>query len=81
MTEDTRISLRVGEDVPEKLSELAGGVKKMGDYLTTLVRQIHAGQATVGEPGDLDLVTAGFKHLSAKVKELEARLQQVEQRG
>jgi len=78
MEESTRLSVHVPADVPAKLAELAGGVKKMGSYLTTLIRQAHAGQVDVGAPGDLDLLTAGFKHLSAKVKELEARLQQVE---
>ena len=78
MEEMTRLSVHVPADVPGKLSELAGGVKKMGGYLTILIRQAHAGQVEVGAPGDLELLTAGFKHLSAKVRELEARLQQVE---
>lgn len=78
MEEMTRLSVHVPADVPGKLVELAGGVKKMGSYLTTFIRNAHAGQVEVGAPGDIELLTAGFKHLSAKVKELEARLQQVE---
>ena len=78
MADMTRMSLNVPEDVPVKLAELAGGVKKMGAYLTTLIRQVHAGQMEVGDPGDLELVMGAVKHLSVKMKEVDARLQQVE---
>jgi len=40
--------------------------------------QIHAGQATVGKPGEIDVLTNAVAHLSAKVKELDARLTQIE---
>ena len=79
MEEMTRLSVHVPADVPGKLVELAGGVKKMGSYLTTFIRNAHAGQASVGKPGELDMVSSAVMHLSAKVKELEARLQQVEE--
>lgn len=78
MAEMTRMNLNVPEDVPVKLAELAGGVKKMGTYLTTLIRQVHAGQVEVGDPGELELILGAVKHLSVKVKEIDARLQQVE---
>lgn len=80
MPEMTRMSLNVPDDIPVKLAELAGGVKKMGGYLTTLIRQVHAGQVEVGDPGDLELVLGAVKHLSVKMKEIDARLQQVEQK-
>lgn len=80
MAETTRMSLNVPEDVPVKLAELAGGVKKMGNYLTILIRQAHASQAEVSNSGDLELLTGAVKHLSAKVKEIDARLQQVEEK-
>lgn len=78
MAEMTRMNLRVPDDIPALLAELAGGPKKMGDYLATLIYQIHAGQATVGKPGELEMIAGSVMHLSAKVKELDGRLTQVE---
>jgi hypothetical protein len=73
------MNLNVDEDIPAKLAELAGSHKKMGQYLSTLIRQMHAGQVAVGGPGDLEMVSAAVKHLSAKVKELEDRVTQLEE--
>lgn len=80
MAEMTRISLRVPDDIPAKLAELAGGGKKMGDYLTVLIRDIHAGQRDASGAGELDLVSGAVKHLSAKYRELDARVTQLERR-
>ena len=49
----------------QDLPRFLGSVKKMGDYLTTLVRQIHAGQAQVGQPGELEMCAGSIMHLSA----------------
>ncbi len=62
------------------LAELAGGQRKMGTYLSTLIRQTHAGQVAVGGPGELEMVSAAVKHLSAVVKKLQGRMEQLEQR-
>ena len=78
MADTVRMNLNVEEDVPGKLALLAGGNKKMGAYLSNLIRQIHASQVAAGHGGDFDLVAAATKHLSAKVKELEARIEQLE---
>lgn len=73
------MNLRVPEDVPGLLAELAGGSKKMGDYLTTIIRQLHSGQTSVGKPGEMEMMAGAVMHLSAKAKELEGRMIQVEQ--
>ncbi len=80
MAETVRMNLNVDEDVPAMLAELAGGQRRMGTYLSTLIRQMHAGQVAVGGPGELEMVSAAVKHLSAVVKELQGRVAQLEQR-
>lgn len=74
MPEMVRMNLNVEADIPGMLAAVAGGQRRMGEYLTRLIRQIHAGQAQVGEPGELELLTSATRHLAAKVKEVEARL-------
>ena len=38
----TRINLSVDEDVPDKLTDLAGSERKRGQYLSDLTQSIHA---------------------------------------
>lgn len=80
MTETIRMNLNVDHDIPAMLAELANGQRRMGSYLSDLIRGIHQGQAEAGKPGEVEMLTNAVKHLSAKVKELDARLQLVEAR-
>ena len=50
-----RLTLSVGEEIPSMLAELAGGEKKMGRYITDLLKSIYAGQKQVGQPGELEI--------------------------
>ncbi|MEZ4870410.1 MAG: hypothetical protein R3C14_54275 [Caldilineaceae bacterium] len=52
----------------------------MGAYLSGLIRQVSEGQATVGKPGEIDVLANAVAHLSAKVKELDGRVAQLEGR-
>ena len=80
MVETTRMSLSVSADIPGILTELAGSKNRMGEYLENLLRQVHAGQQVVtGKPGEIEMLSGSLMHLSAKVKELDARLQLLEQ--
>ncbi len=79
MTNTVRMNLNVDEDVPAMLAEIAGSQRRMGEYLSNLIRSIHAGQKVAGEPGDLEMVVNATRHLSAKMKELDARQTQIEQ--
>ncbi len=79
MTNTVRMNLNVDEDVPAMLAEIAGSQRRMGEYLSNLIRSIHAGQKAAGEPGDLAMVENATRHLSAKMKELDARQTQIEQ--
>ncbi len=78
MANTVRMNLNVDEDVPELLAVLAGGQRKMGDYLSRLIKQTAASQADIGEPGEMDMLRSAVNHLAAKVKELDARMSQAE---
>lgn len=78
MADTIRMNLNVDTDVPAKLAELAGGPKKMGGYLSHLIQQAHAGMLVTGGAGEFEMLSGTVKHLAAKVKELDGRLQQTE---
>lgn len=81
MAETIRMNLNVDTDIPGLLADLAGGQRRMGAYLSDLIRQAHAGQAHAGKPGELEMIAGSVMHLSAKVRELDARLTMVETRA
>lgn len=80
MAETVRMNLNVDPDIPEMLAELAGGHRRMGAYMTDLIRSAYAGQPVSGQPGEIELLTGALRHLSVKVKEHDARLAQLEAR-
>ncbi|MEZ4682226.1 MAG: hypothetical protein R2932_49280 [Caldilineaceae bacterium] len=81
MAETVRnLNLNVDPEIPGMLAELAGGQRRMGIHLSDLIRSAHTGIETAGKPGELEMLTGSIRHLSAKVKELDGRLQLVEER-
>ena len=80
MADTVRMNLNVDPDVPKKLAELAGGPKKMGSYLSVLIHHTHSGSMAAQNISELELLSGAVKHLSAKVKELDARIQIIEER-
>ena len=52
MADTVRMNLNVDSDIPAKLAELAGGPKKMGSYLSVLIRQAHAGDVATSNVGE-----------------------------
>ena len=81
MAETVRMNLNVDPDVPGMLADLAGGQRRMGAYLSELIRSAHAGTNRAGKPGEFEMLAGTVMHLSAKVKELDGRLLQLEQRA
>lgn len=81
MADTVRMNLNVDTDVPAMLAELAGGQRRMGAYLSDLIRNAHAGQVSAGQPGELEMLSSAVKHLSAKMKEIDGRLTQLEGRS
>jgi hypothetical protein len=68
----------VGKDIPDKLSELAGGERKRGEYHTQLIRAIYARQQEVSAGSDFEQLRLGFAGMVGKQKELEGRVLRVE---
>ena len=78
MDETTRINFVVGADVPDKLTVLAGGVRKRGEYLTQLVRAVYAGEHEAHTGADIEHIKLTVTGLAAKLMTLEGRLLTVE---
>jgi hypothetical protein len=78
MDETTRINLVVGTDVPDKLTTLAGGERKRGEYLTQLIRAVYAGEHEAQAGTDIEYLKLTVTGLAAKQMTLEGRLLTVE---
>lgn len=78
MEDTVRINFVVGADVPEKLTELAGGERKRGEYLTQLVRAVYAGELEAQAGADIEQLKLTITGLAAKQMALESRLLTVE---
>lgn len=78
MEETTRINLVVGADIPDKLTELAGGERKRGEYLTGLIRAMHAGERAATAGADIEQIKLLLTGLAAKSLTQENRLAVVE---
>jgi hypothetical protein len=72
-----RINLSVDEGVGDLLSDLAGGERKRGQWLSDLVRAMHeAGQRV--HVSDIEQVKLAFSGLLGQQKQLEGRVIQLE---
>ena len=78
MDETTRINFVVAADVPEKLTELAGGERKRGEYLTQLIRAVYAGEHEAQAGADFEHLRLTVTGLAAKQLSIESRLLSVE---
>lgn len=78
MGETTRINLVVSADIPDKLTALAGGERKRGEYLTQLVRAVYAGEHEAQAGADTEQLKLTVTGLAAKQMMLEGRLLTVE---
>lgn len=68
----------VGADIPDKLTQLAKGERKRGDYLTVLIRAVFAGEFEVTAGSDLEQMRLALTGLAAKQMGVESRLLTVE---
>lgn len=78
MDETTRINFVVGADIPDKLTALAGGERKRGEYLTQLVRAVYAGEHEAQAGADIEHLKLTVTGLAAKQMMIEGRLLTVE---
>lgn len=75
----TRINYSVGVDIPDKLTALAGGERRRGDYLTRLIRALHNAEEQAQAGADLETVKLSVMGLASKQLMTEARLLKLEQ--
>jgi hypothetical protein len=78
MDDTARMNVIVGADIPQKLTELAGGERKRGEYITHLIRGIHAGEQAATAGSDFEQLRLSFAGLVGRHRELEGRMQQLE---
>ena len=79
MAETARLNLTVDTDIPDLLTILADGERKRGQFLSDLVRAIHAQQLEVTKGDDLEALRLQLLGLSGQVKMSDVRLSKVEQ--
>ena len=73
-----RMNLTVDDDIPDKLSALAGSERKRGAYLSEIVRQLYNGHLQETKGDDLESLRLSLAGLAGKVKDLDVRLSTVE---
>lgn len=72
-----RLNLIVDDGIGALMSELAGGERKRGEWLTKLVRAMHEQEQTA-QASDLEQLRYAFAGLLGQIKILEGRLLKVE---
>jgi hypothetical protein len=76
-----RLNVTVDDGVSELLIELAGGERKLGAYISKLVRSVAAGEQEMQPGGDLETLRLAFAGLAGKHKELEGRVLMLERKA
>ena len=76
MTE--RLNLAVDNGTVDMLAELAGGKRKMGGYVSQIVRELHAGSRAIIGSTQLDRIEMTLVGVSASVRDLEGRVSSLE---
>lgn len=66
-----RINLTVGVDVPDLLTQLAGGERARGEYITRLVREAASKRPSVSP--EVQMLRLEVEHLSLRMRVLEEK--------
>ena len=69
-----RLSLMVDQDVPGLLTELAGGERKRGEYLSKLARAVYDNDRMVAAGADVEALRLQLTGMAARLIALEGRL-------
>ncbi len=72
-----RLNLSVDEGISEMLTDLAGGERKRGQWLSDLVRSMHEQRQQIAS-SDVEQIKMGFAGLVGSTKMLEARVLNLE---
>lgn len=73
-----RLNMMLDDGVADLMSELAGGERKRGQWLSELVRAMHEESIKVKAGGDLETMRYAFTGMVGQVKMVEGRLLNVE---
>lgn len=73
-----RINLVLDDGIGEMMTQLAGGERKRGQWLSDLIKAMYEQQAQPAA-SDLDALRFGFSGLAGQVKAIDTRLARVEQ--
>ena len=79
MEDTVRVNFVVGDDIPDKLTTLAGGERKRGEYLTTLIRSLYSAEEQGHAGADLETVKLTVMGLASKQLMVDGRLLKLEQ--
>jgi hypothetical protein len=73
-----RINLQVEDGVGDKMTELAGGERRRGAWLSDLVNAMHAQQQMPVQPAELETLKLAFAGMVARLSMAEARAARTE---
>jgi len=73
-----RLNLIVDVGIPELLTQLAGGERKRGQWISRMVEAMHE-QEDVALGSDVDVLRLGLGGLAGQVKGIDARVMRLEQ--
>lgn len=74
-----RLNLIVADGVGERMTALAGGERKRGEWLSQLVNAMYENQQQAAQASDIEQLRFAFAGMVGQVKIMEGRLLQVEQ--
>lgn len=72
-----RLTVVLDDGASELLLRLAGSSRKQGEYLSQLIRAVHAGEVEMKAGNDLEALRLSFAGMIGRQKELEARVLQL----
>jgi hypothetical protein len=75
----TRINYIVGADIPDKLTRLAGGERRRGEYMTKLIRSLYNAEEQAHAGADLETVKLTLNGVASEQLLIRGRLLKLEQ--
>lgn len=73
-----RLNLSVEDGIGDLMTELAGGSRQRGAWLSQIVKQMHQGKELVGDSGNMEILQAAMANIAGRMNELEGRVSELE---
>lgn len=74
-----KITIQVEDDIPAILAELAGGQRKIGQFITSAARALQSAEKYAD--GDLAMLLLMLRTIAGQTKQLDARVSKLEAKG